>query len=226
MLRDIDRTLVSMVGLGSEIYALAFRTATGRDLEHFPDFAGRTDYELATATLAMHGIELRDGLLDEFLAALGRGTADRLADIRITARVHAGAHAAIEAFAGLRASVQTVATGNVPAAARTKLAAFGLDLHLDLDVGGYGSDTPDRAVLVGLARERAERKYRVRVADRRTLVVGDTPNDIGAARANGFVAIGVATGRFTADELREAGADLVLASLEGIAPAVELLRSL
>jgi phosphoglycolate phosphatase len=43
--------------------------------------------------------------------------------------------------------------------------------------------------------------------------VGDTPPDMDAARIAGAVAIGVPSGPFTADELRTAGADIVLGSL-------------
>ncbi|HZM78402.1 MAG TPA: haloacid dehalogenase-like hydrolase [Candidatus Limnocylindrales bacterium] len=224
VLWDIDRTLVTVDGLGREIFATAFREVTGRDLERAPDFAGRTDYELAATALVWHGIEVDRELLEVFFAAMSRGTSERAADILMRGRALAGSHAAIEAFAGLKASIQTVATGNVPVAAHTKLAAFGLDTHLDLEIGGYGTDAAERPKVVGLARQRAERRYGVRVPDGRVMVVGDTPNDVMAARANGFIAIAVATGNFGPDELRLAGADLVLESLEGIGPAVELLK--
>ncbi|CAM5261437.1 Haloacid dehalogenase OS=Streptomyces antimycoticus OX=68175 GN=SSPO_026190 PE=4 SV=1 [Streptomyces antimycoticus] len=44
-------------------------------------------------------------------------------------------------------------------------------------------------------------------------VVGDTPRDIEAARAANATAVGVASGHYTAEELRAAEADHVLASL-------------
>jgi len=44
--------------------------------------------------------------------------------------------------------------------------------------------------------------------------VGDTPPDITAGVSAGVRAVGVATGSFTAAELRRAGADLVLGTLE------------
>lgn len=228
VLWDIDRTLVTVDMLGAEIFAAAFREVTGRDLERAPDFAGRTDYELAMTALAWHAIEVHPELLEAFFAAMSRGTSQRAAEILVRGRALAGSHAAIEAFAALNAGIptviQTVATGNVPVAAQAKLAAFGLDTHLDLEIGGYGTDAAERPKVVGLARERAERKYGMRVAGKKVVVVGDTPHDVEAARANGFVAIAVATGRFGLDELRTTGADLVLPSLEDIRPVVELLH--
>ena len=45
-------------------------------------------------------------------------------------------------------------------------------------------------------------------------VVGDTPLDIQAAHGAGAIGVGVATGHFSVDELRAAGADRVLRTLE------------
>ena len=52
------------------------------------------------------------------------------------------------------------------------------------------------------------------VDPKEALVVGDTPHDIDAAHGAGAFAVGVATGHFTKEELRDAGADYVLDSLE------------
>ena len=52
------------------------------------------------------------------------------------------------------------------------------------------------------------------------LVLGDTPNDISAAHAAGAVGVGVASGHFSEDELRAAGADYVLGSLVEELPGV------
>ena len=41
------------------------------------------------------------------------------------------------------------------------------------------------------------------------VVVGDTPHDVTSALANGVVGVGVATGKFTVEELRDSGAALV-----------------
>jgi phosphoglycolate phosphatase-like HAD superfamily hydrolase len=224
VLWDIDRTLVTVDRLGVEIFAAAFKAVTGADLVHLPDFAGRTDYELAATALALHAVEMRAGLLEEFFEEMAQGTSARAHEILVRGRALAGSHAAIATFAGLETSIQTVATGNVPVAARAKLTAFGLDTHLDLEIGGYGTDAAERPTVVRLARERAERKYGVRVHDRKVVVVGDTPHDVSAARANGFIAIAVATGRFGLDDLQATGADLVLPSLEDIGPVVELLH--
>jgi phosphoglycolate phosphatase-like HAD superfamily hydrolase len=45
------------------------------------------------------------------------------------------------------------------------------------------------------------------------LVIGDTPRDVQAAHEVGVPVLAVATGRFSAEELRQAGADIVVDSL-------------
>ena len=46
------------------------------------------------------------------------------------------------------------------------------------------------------------------------IVVGDTPHDVACAQAVGAVSVGVATGGFTADQLRDCGAAVVFETLE------------
>jgi phosphoglycolate phosphatase len=108
----------------------------------------------------------------------------------------------------------------VPAMARAKLAAFGLDAHLDLDVGAYGDHHEVRAELVHLARARACAAYGREFGGRATVLVGDTPLDVEAALATGARAVGVATGGPAAAELAAAGADVVLPDLTDTAAAV------
>jgi phosphoglycolate phosphatase len=72
-------------------------------------------------------------------------------------------------------------TGGVEAAAHIKLARAGLNHYFCF--GGYGSDSTDRAELTRCAIERAGRILGQRFDPQRTLVVGDTPKDIDAAKA-------------------------------------------
>jgi phosphoglycolate phosphatase-like HAD superfamily hydrolase len=51
-------------------------------------------------------------------------------------------------------------------------------------------------------------------------VVGDTPLDISAARGAGARSVGVASGKYSLDELRAAGADHLLSSLEDPFPEI------
>jgi phosphoglycolate phosphatase len=109
--------------------------------------------------------------------------------------------------------VQSVLTGNVRRMAEIKLGAAGLDGHLDLEAGAYGDSHEVRSELVHLARGNAARRYGRSFAGTATVLVGDTPLDVAAARATGARAVAVATGGTSADKLAEAGADAVLPDL-------------
>ena len=56
--------------------------------------------------------------------------------------------------------------------------------------------------------------YGEEVLPGQALVVGDTPHDVQAAHAAGLACVGVGSHHFSADQLREAGADWAIASLE------------
>jgi phosphoglycolate phosphatase len=212
VLWDIDHTLVRIAGVSREIYAEAFWLVTGQPLRELADMAGRTERAIIVDTLILNGVADPESRIDAFLPALG-DAARRLRDrMREAGERLPGAQEAIAALAGT-VTAQSVVTGNARAIAMTKLEALDLAEHIDFEIGGYGEDGADRAVLVGLAIQRAERRYRVRFDPRRVVVIGDTPHDIKGAHDNGAVAVGVATGGSSAEELTAAGADVVLADL-------------
>jgi phosphoglycolate phosphatase-like HAD superfamily hydrolase len=103
-----------------------------------------------------------------------------------------------------------VASGGVERGVRIELGRGGIGHYFPF--GGFGSDSDDRTELTRRALERGS------LDPARTLVIGDTPLDVQAAGGAGAVAAGVASGRFGADELHQAGAELVLESLESDLP--------
>jgi phosphoglycolate phosphatase-like HAD superfamily hydrolase len=133
---------------------------------------------------------------------------------------------AAETIAALHRSglVQTVLTGNVRAAAETKLRVAGLDRHLDLDIGGFGSDARDRFELPAVVAGRFASRYGDQLDAGRTVVIGDAPNDIACARQAGFHVIAV-TRRVGRDELAEHSPDAIVDRLaaDEIVAAVEAL---
>ena len=102
-------------------------------------------------------------------------------------------------------------TGNVEAAAHIKLHRAKLNRFFSF--GGYGSDASDRGELTRIALKRASLVYGEDVAPEQALVVGDTPHDVEGAHAAGIECVGVGAYHFTADQLREAGADYAIDSL-------------
>src|SRR6185312_13022334 len=81
------------------------------------------------------------------------------------------------------------------------------DLWRRFGFGGYGSDAALRAELVRIAIERGVARAGRSFMRDEIWVIGDTPKDIAAAHAAGARAVAVATGWYSIEQLRDAGAD-------------------
>ncbi|MEU6016631.1 HAD family hydrolase [Streptomyces sp. NPDC047515] len=109
-------------------------------------------------------------------------------------------------------------SGAMEGAARIKMEPGKLGRYFVF--GAYGSDSPDRAEITRLAMAKAARLHGRELTRDEVYVVGDTPRDIQAAHAAQATAVGVASGHYTVEELRAAGADHVLTSLAGPFPGI------
>jgi phosphoglycolate phosphatase-like HAD superfamily hydrolase len=220
VLWDIDGTLVDSAGYGRDAFAEAFEAVVGRPpTAELESLAGRTDHDIALALLELNGVEVGDHHWPAFTEALAVALAAKEAEIAARGRPMPGVVEVLEALSERDGVVQSLLTGNIEPNAVVKLAAFGLERHLDFDVGAYGSDHRVRAELVPIALRKAREKYGV---DFEAVIVGDTPLDVAAARAGGARAVAVATGPFSVEELE---ADAVLADLSRTDVAVEAILS-
>lgn len=165
--------------------------------------------------LAFAGVEGGEASerLPSVLARLEAEVEAAAPSFRVKGRVLPGAEAVLSRLHGEATVVQSVLTGNTEANARVKVGVFGLDRWLELDAGAFGSDRPSRDDLVPVALDRVERRMGLRLSATDVWVVGDTPRDLACARAGGAGCVLVATGQFSAAELRESGAEHVLEDL-------------
>ncbi|HVK23869.1 MAG TPA: HAD hydrolase-like protein [Actinokineospora sp.] len=139
-------------------------------------------------------------------AELVRAYDEHRHELAATGRALPGAQDTLALLAGLSAIYQSVLTGNLRDVARVKLEAFNLHQFVDLEAGAYGEDGRDRAELVHIAQRRARERAGARFSNDRTVLVGDTVNDVRAGREAGVAVVGVSTGKASRDELRQAGA--------------------
>ena len=212
VLFDVDGTLISSGGAGAASWRMAFDDLYGvpADIGRYTD-AGMTEPEVASITF--RNVLGRDPSEDE----LARLMSTRMRHLRQTVaesktfRVLPGVRATLDRLEAA-GYLLGVTTGGMEEAARIKLARANLDHYFSF--GGFGSDSGDRIELTRRALERASVLLGEPLDPRQVLVVGDTPHDVEAAHGAGAVAVGVATGRFDAEALRDAGADYVLGSLE------------
>lgn len=232
VLWNIDLTLIDVGRVARDAFADAFRQVTGRPLAALPQLAGRSDTEIFFESLYLNdvppGAADDSELLARYCHALAAAFAQREDDLVRQGRLLPGAREAVLAVADLPGVVQTVLTGTIEPNAVRKLAAFGLDRALDVTIGGYGSDAYPRGSLLLQVRRRASEKYGTALDDVPAVYLADTARDIEAAAVGGARCVAVASGRETAAELQEAGADLVLADLSDtgqVLTAVDRLTS-
>lgn len=212
-------------------YAEAFAAVTGRPLVRLPQMVGSTEPEIFFDALGRNGVSLRaDGESERLLVPFGAEFATSLAarrdQLTVEGRLLPGAAEALAAVSGVDGVVQSVLTGSSRPNAKLKLRAFRLDRHLDLSIGGFaGSEPYPKGALLSAIRLRAQEKYKVSFADRATVYVADSPRDIEAAKIGGAASVAVASGRASARELRDAGADAVLPDLTDPAALIALIAA-
>jgi len=201
--------------------ARAFRDLYGVD-DAFRriEFSGRTDAAIfRDAALACaipepdHPAELArfaDAYVPHLHAALHEVAGGRLMP---------GVRPLLESLAARDGVTMVLGTGNLRRGGEAKLRHFGIDAFFPGVPGGFGEDSTDRDEVIRIAIERASDGAR----PARVVVVGDTPHDVTAARANGAFALAVATGRNPAAELLACGADEALDDLSDVERSLRVI---
>ncbi|MEE2054352.1 HAD family hydrolase [Nocardiopsis tropica] len=214
LLWDIDHTLVTTTRFDRRAYlAVATRLLGTADPVLPPSGAGRTEPHTMAETLRLNGADPGGPLVGRALELFGDLVAGDPGGLRAQGRVLPGAREAMAAAAALPGVRVGVATGNLRSVARAKLAAFGLDRHVEWGCGGYGDTAATKAGVVLRARHAAGLRAGREFPAGETLLVGDSPADAAVAAAGYARVLGVATGRADAGALARAGADAVLADL-------------
>jgi len=223
VLWDIDHTLIATRGVGREIFGHCFEQITGHPMREQAAVDGMTEPVIFRETAKLHGITSDRPMFEAFARLSAEQHELRAGELRERGHALPGAARVLAAVAALDEVEQTVVTGNIRAAAETKLRVFGLDTHIRFPIGGYGEDDDERAELVRTAIRRASQCLNTPLATQDILLIGDTPADIAAAKNNHVTVLAVATGRSTITELRQAGADLVATDLEDPSPVIQAL---
>lgn len=232
VLWNIDLTLVDVARVSRSAYADAFQQVTGRPLVALPQTVGRTDSEIFFESLALNDVASGPAvtgdqdLLARYIAVLESAFRSRLELLPQHGRLLPGAAQAVAAAAALPGVVQSVLTGTIRPNAAHKLRAFGLEQYFDLDIGGYGSEIYPMGALLLRSRGRAAEKYGAQFGADTTVYIADSHRDVEAARMGGARCIAVASGRSTAADLRDAGADLVVSDLSDTAAVVSGIDAL
>ena len=210
LLFDIDGTLVkSGYSRHGRAFERAVRMRTGRDIAlKAVDTFGQIDNNIIHQMLRLAGLSTDEA--ETALEEIRRMMVAYYLENEIDMRPHV--------LPGVRQTLSTLQTrgdfllglltGNLEPIAWHKLKRA--DLHQYFQIGGFGNEGRERHELVGVVREKCRINFERDFREKDIIIIGDTPRDIECGQKNGALTIGVATGGFSKDQLREAGADLVL----------------
>lgn len=200
---DIDGTLLRAPGAGSSAFGDAFAEVFGIpvDMGHI-NFAGATDIRVLGQLMREQNVS-RDPVREKRFFERLPWFLDRNMAV-----------APPTVFPGVEMFLERVSkhwmlglvTGNIKACAAIKLKHAGIDCYFS-DVGGFGDDDGDRNRMAALALERAGNPTEA-------FLLGDTPSDIAAARANGMVSVAVCNGQFDRAMLETENPDMIVDSFE------------
>src|ERR1700742_4678484 len=109
--------------------------------------SGKNDPQIISEYLEMMHVKDPD-VLPAVLALAETELAAAEALLAERGTICAGAAQVLERLPASDKVTQTVLTGNIAPNARVKLRAFGLDRHIDFEIGAYGSDHAERTSLV------------------------------------------------------------------------------
>lgn len=226
ILFDVDRTLILSNGVGRRAMARTLDHILGAShgLDHLR-MDGMTDPLIFRAAMEAMGYSQAEieALLPDVIRYYPGELARELAPTTPGPKPEPipGAREVLEALAAREDVVIALLTGNVEPGAWLKLHVCGLDRFFTF--GAFGNEGPERDKLPAVAVEKAWEETGYRFAGREVVIVGDTPHDVTCGRHVGAMAVGVATGLYTPDELYAAGADVVLENWLDTDQAVRVL---
>jgi phosphoglycolate phosphatase-like HAD superfamily hydrolase len=216
VLFDIDGTLLRRAGphhrqaLEDAILHVTGRPATTDGIP----VQGMLDGDILLLMLKAAGLKRAEALhaLPAIITKAQALYVRRCPDLR--ERVCPGAPEFLGALAALGVPMGLV-TGNLSRIGWTKMRRAGLRTHFRF--GAFAEQGPTRAALAKLAVREARRNRWITPNAAITLV-GDHPNDVAAARANGLRSVAVGTGVVPLEDLAACGPDFLVPDLRSLSP--------
>ncbi len=213
---DVDGTLIQR---GNKTHTTSFEYAFTNvyNLPHATiaqiPHDGMIDRQIITEVAKLHGIEASDAKAK---------LSDAIEAMREYYRLHEGEgkYIALPGTSEILSLLCTygiplgLLTGNIEEIGWKKLESAGL--HSFFDFGAFGDMADKRVDLVPIAIKQTNELLQLEtpLTASNFVIIGDSPLDVACAKDGGLSVIAVATGKFPLQQLKDAGADLVLESLE------------
>ena len=226
VLFDIDGTIMLSAGAGGRAVRRALIEVFGASGPEKHRFDGKTDPQIVRELMSIEGHE--DAHIEAQMPALFERYLTYLQEeLRVSVatggiRIMPGIFELLDVLEARDDVVLGLLTGNLVEGARAKLSAAGINPKR-FRVGAYGSDHELRGELPAVAQRRAFEQLGLSFSGRDIVVIGDTPADLQCGVAIGCRAIGVATGSYSLDDLREHRPAAVFSTLADTAAVVRVI---
>jgi phosphoglycolate phosphatase-like HAD superfamily hydrolase len=189
-----------------------------RDAFNGIPFNGRTDAWIVSGAAARHGVAAAE--LHRFKPLYLQYLAEELRQPGPRKGLMPGVRPLLDALSARDDVFLALLTGNFADGARIKLEHF--DLWRYFPCGAFGDVVHERNHLLADALAQV-RTCGLPAEASHSVIIGDTPLDVGVALYGGAKSIAVATGGHTTDELRTAGADAVFEDLSDLGKVLAVL---
>jgi phosphoglycolate phosphatase-like HAD superfamily hydrolase len=201
VLFDIDGTILWSDGAGRRAMTAALTRVFGGTGPTDYRYDGKTDPQIVRDLMRLegHSEEVIDERMEPLIEFYLHGL-ERELDAGLHAHLFEGIPELLDALEARDDVVLGLLTGNLRAGAALKLRSAGIDMSR-FRIGAFGSDHHHRPELPAIAQRRAREELGLEIPGAGMVVIGDTPADIECGRAIGARAVGVATGRYTVEEL-------------------------
>ncbi len=215
---DVDGTLLLTNGAGMRAFRRATRAVCGID----PDIDsirpdGQTDPLIAKMLLKDRwSAQAQQDLFSEYVICL-ESEMSRPGAITVLP----GVSELLQALSRQSDFAVGLATGNLERGAGIKLEKAGLGGYFRF--GGYGSDSENRTTVTKIAIERGVQEIAPEPFDG-AYVIGDTPFDVIHGHAAGAQVLAVASARYSKDDLRLYGPELLVSDLTATESIVAFMR--
>ncbi len=202
VLFDIDGTLLRTDGAGRRSMEHALFTVFGAHGDPEYRYDGKTDRQITREQMRWAGVsdEIIDARMLDVFALYAERLEQELASGTEQAVLMQEIPPLLERLGAHQEVTLGLLTGNIEAGARQKIRAVDLAWEQFL-VNAFGSDHEQRPMLPSVAQQRAAQLLGREVPGERMVIIGDTPADIHCGRSLNVRAIGVATGRYSVQEL-------------------------
>lgn len=224
ILFDIDGTLLKAGFIVKEAMDQALKDVfgtSGRIMD--ASFIGATDIGVVRALMTEAGFELTE--IHEKLGRLFEVYGGIL-EVKLRTwtkfQLCSGVPAILDELDS-RDALLGLVTGNCQQGAFAKLGKAELTDYFSF--GAFGDESDDRAELCSYAHARAEVEANKSISKSDLILVGDSPNDVKAAKAYGIRALCVASGWTPVEELKQENPTWLRSDLSDTGEIVDLLLS-